>query len=246
MINQVVERTFTYSNRKAGQVISGVLFVALDFIERAESDAMMSFAVEAYIEGSTQHLEGVRRANLQENIDLIDLSDAAVGRRIVFSQEDGSQDWFEALMLRRGVVGAFIMSFSVGENPSITIEEVARILDNRIRETVPNMGWMTDDLAALPAASVTLISLQESEEYCGFVLEPKGFDTDNRLNVKLTRPDGSTHFETDDLEIPFNPGDTISFNLELAAPTGLWMFEFHTREQATAYAFQWEGECREQ
>jgi hypothetical protein len=246
MLNQVVERKFTYADRKKGQVISGVLFVALDFIERAESDATMPFALEAFIDGSTQHLEGTRRVDLQEHIDLKDLADVANGRRIVFAQEDGSQDRFEALMFRRGVVGAFIMSFSVGEAPSITIEEVARILDDRIGETVPNEGWMSEELATLSATSVTLISLQESENFCGFVIEPKGFDTDNSLNVRLTRPDGSTHFGTEDLEIPFKTGDTISFELEISAPAGLWMFEFHTTTQAAAYAFQWTGECREQ
>jgi hypothetical protein len=137
------------------------------------------------------------------------------------------------------------MSFSVGEAPSISIEEVARILDDRIRETVPNMGWMTEELAALSATSVHLISLQSSENFCAFVFEPEGFGTGNSLNVRLTRPDGSTHFGTEDLEIPFKTGDTISFELELSAPIGFWMFEFHTTTQAAAYAFQWTGECQE-
>ena len=246
MINQEVERKFTYADRKKGQIISGVLFITTDFIERAASDAMMPFAVEVYVDGSTQDLEGAVRDDLLEDIDLMDLADVAVGRQIVFGEEDGPQDRFEALMFRRGVVGAFIMSFSVGEAPSISIEEVARILDDRIRETVPNMGWMTEELAALSATSVHLISLQSSEIFCGFVLQPEGFNTDNSLNVRLTRPDGSTHFETEDLEIPFKTDDIFSFELELSAPTGLWIFEFHTTTQAAAYAFQWTGECREQ
>jgi len=64
--------------------------------------------------------------------------------------------------------------------------------------------------------------------------------------VRLSRPDGSTHFGADDLDIPFKPDDIFSFELELSVPTGIWMFEFKTSTQAAAYAFHWTGQCPEQ
>ncbi len=246
MINQVVERKFAYTASENVQVISGVLFVVLDFNERAISDAMMPFAVETYVAGSTQNLEGAVREDLLEDIDLTGLADVAVGRRKVIGGENESKVSFEAIMFRRGVVGAFIMSLRVGEVPSVSIEEVARILDVRISETSPNMGWMTEELATLAPTFVSLKSIESYEKSCGFILQPEGFAPDDVINVRLSRPDGSTHFEVEDFDIPFKTDDIFSFELELSVPIGIWMFEFKTSTQAAASAFEWTGECLEQ
>lgn len=241
LINQEVDRAFSYMERENGLVISGGVFLLDDHQERALCDAMMSFAVEGWVTAIAQGSEDIEL----ELIDVKDLADVANGNRIVLNESEVLRS-VEALMFRRGVIGAFIQILSIDEASPFPIEEVASILDNRIQEGVPYEGWMTQDMASSSYAQLILREVQKGDDSCRYLFNSEGFMPNETLNFRLTDPNGNVYIDTSQIGLPIGINDTFSFVLGSQDQSGLWIVEFIGTGQSAAYIFQWAGQCPEQ
>lgn len=244
VIDQEVARTFTYFHREKGQVLYGALFIVLDEIGRARCDAIMPFAVDSFLAEFGEGKEISTPAGGESGLTLQGLGETAYLKQVMLV-ETGNVRQAEALMFRRGVIGALMVSLSA-ETPQAPIEEVAKILSDRIAAIVPHAGWMTQELASPNHAKIVLQAMEATPDSCGYQFGLEGFSAGEVISFRLIRPDGEVYADSRDLDIPIRPDWAISFAPTLLDPFGLWVVEVAGQEHQAAHVFRWDGECTAQ
>ena len=125
------ENIFVFVNPRQFQTIVGYNFLLTDRLQRLAFDAIVSepdILLQAVV--SDIGPENVSNEKVLQGLD--DIGELQTGISMV-AKTKGIALQVEALIFRRGIIGAYIMSSTFpGRKPTITIKELGRILDERM------------------------------------------------------------------------------------------------------------------